>query len=77
MTMNNDLKVTGVRYYDTRRGIGYECTTNVDGVRIWNDGMGGITFIEGTWSLIKSYQHLNDNDLEKLIDAYENSLVTG
>jgi len=77
MTMKNDLKVTGVRYYDTRRGIGYECTTNVDGVRIWNDGMGGITFIEGTWSLIKSYQHLNDNDLEKLIDAYENSLVTG
>jgi hypothetical protein len=75
--MKNDLKVTGVRYYDTRRGIGYECTTNVDGVRIWNDGMGGITFIEGTWSLIKSYQHLNDNDLEKLIDAYENSLVTG
>ena len=77
MTMKNDLKVTGVRYYDTRRGIGYECTTNVDGVRIWNDGMGGITFIEATWSLIKSYQHLNDNDLEKLIDAYENSLVTG
>ena len=75
--MKNDLKVTGVRYYDTRRGIGYECTTNIDGVRIWNDGMGGITFIEGTWSLIKSYQHLNDNDLEKLIDAYENSLVTG
>lgn len=75
--MKNDLKITGVRYYDTRRGIGYECTTNVDGVRIWNDGMGGITFIEGTWSLIKSYQHLNDNDLEKLIDAYENSLVTG
>jgi hypothetical protein len=77
MTMKNDLKVTGVRYYDTRRGIGYECTTNIDGVRIWNDGMGGITFIEGTWSLIKSYQHLNDNDLENLIDAYENSLVTG
>ncbi len=75
--MKNDLKITGVRYYDTRRGIGYECTTNVDGVRIWNDGMGGITFIEGTWSLIKSYQHLNDNDLENLIDAYENSLVTG
>jgi hypothetical protein len=75
--MKNDLKVTGVRYYDTRRGIGYECTTNIDGVRIWNDGMGGITFIEGTWSLIKSYQHLNDNDLENLIDAYENSLVTG
>ena len=77
MTMNNDLKVTGVRYYDTRRGIGYECTTNIDGVRIWNDGMGGITFIEGTWSRIKVYQHLNDNDLENLIDAYENSLVEG
>jgi hypothetical protein len=73
----NDLKVTSVRYYDTRRGIGYECNTNKEGVRIWNDGMGGITFIEGTWSRIKVYQHLNDNDLEKLIDAYENSLVTG
>ena len=75
--MKNDLKVTSVRYYDTRRGIGYECNTNIEGVKIWNDGMGGITFIEGTWSRIKVYQHLNDNDLEKLIDAYENSLVTG
>jgi hypothetical protein len=73
----NDLKVTSVRYYDTRRGIGYECNTNLEGVTIWNDGMGGITFLEGSWPRIKSYQHLNDNDLEKLIDAYEESLVTG
>ena len=75
--MKYDLRVTGVRYYDTRRGIGYECTTNVEDVTIWNDGMGGMTFIGGTWSRIKYYQHLNDNDLEKLIDAYENSLVEG
>lgn len=74
--MKDDLKVTSVRYFETRRGfLGYECNTNHKGIKIWNDGMGGITFIEGTWSLIKHYQHLRDDDLEKLIDNYESGMA--
>lgn len=40
------LKVTGVRYFETRRGIGYQCKTNVPGVHIWNDGDGGGTYVD-------------------------------
>lgn len=50
----NELKVTGVRYFNTRRGLGYECTTNIPGVRIWNDGDGGATYID-TIPLISQY----------------------
>lgn len=69
--MRKGLKVIAVRYFETRRGIGYECQTNEDGVTIWNDGMGGITFIEGTWSKIKKYQHLTESHLEEMIDEFE------
>lgn len=69
--MGHNLKVTSVRYFETRRGLGYECQTNKDGVTIWNDGMGGISFIQGTWSKIKKYQHLRDLHLEEMIDEFE------
>ena len=42
----NELKVTGVRYFNTRRGLGYECTTTIPGVTIWNDGDGGPTYVD-------------------------------
>lgn len=69
--MRNGLKITAIRYFETRRGVGYECQTNEDGVTIWNDGMGGITFIEGTWSKIKHHQHLRDIHLEEMMNEFE------
>ena len=71
----NDLQVTDVEYYPTKRGLAYKCTTNIEGVYIWNTGGGGCTFIEGTWAKIKKYQHLREIDLENLIDDYEVSMV--
>jgi hypothetical protein len=42
--MKANLKVTSVRYFETRRGLGYECKTNIPNVTIWNDGMAGGTY---------------------------------
>ena len=47
--LNCGLTVTKIRYFETRRGVGYECQTNVKGITIWNDGNGGITFLDGAW----------------------------
>tara|TARA_Y100001963_G_scaffold159871_1_gene265881 strand:- start:7294 stop:7533 length:240 start_codon:yes stop_codon:yes gene_type:complete len=66
-----NLEVTGVRYQDTRRGVSYVCTTNVPNVLICNDGQGGATFIEGHIDA-KPYQHLNEFQLEELINKFEN-----
>ena len=71
MTMKYDLEVTGVVYTQTPMGTSYRCTTNVDGVTIHYTSIIGITFIEGTWSKIKHYQHLTEAQLENLIDKYE------
>ena len=69
------LKVTNVRYYNTRRGVGYECKTNIDGVKIWNEGNGGNTFVEGYKIAVRSgikKERLDDEwHLESLIDDYE------
>ena len=74
-TKNTKLKVVGVRYYNTRRGDGYECKTNIDGVKIWNDGHGGGTFVEGYKIAVRSgvkRERLDDEwHLESLIDDYE------
>ena len=69
--MREKLKITEIRYFETRRGVGYECQTNEDGVTIWNDGMGGMTFIQGTWSKIKRHQYLRDIHLEEMIKEFE------
>jgi len=69
----SDLKVTSVRYFETRRGVGYQAKTNVDGVEIWNDGMGGCTFLEGDNA--HKYKHLDwdgEDKMDKLIDEFEN-----
>ena len=69
--MREKLKITEIRYFETRRGVGYECQTNEDGVTIWNDGMGGMTFIQGTWSKIKRHQYLRDIHLEEMMNEFE------
>ena len=75
MEKNTKLKVVDIRYYKTRRGIGYQCKTNIDGVKIWNDGNGGGTFVEGYKIAVRSgikRERLDDEwHLESLIDDYE------
>jgi len=74
---NKELKVTNVRYFKTRRGVGYECKTNIKGLFIWNEGMGGETFLECdfknlTRKDIYGYEKIySEWDLEKMIDKYE------
>ena len=69
--LNCGLKVTDIRYFQTRRGVGYECQTNVKGITIWNDGNGGATFLDGAWADKKQFQVLRDMDLENLINVFE------
>ena len=75
--MNNPqshLEITHVRYFDTRRGIGYECNTNIDGIKVWNDGMGGDTYIEPCKKARDMDLYtISEFDLEKLIDKYESA----
>ena len=68
----NGLKVTKVRYFETRRGIGYECRTNVPGVTIWNDGDGGGTYVERCMEAKRlGLYDLTEGQLEDLICKYE------
>ena len=70
--MTQNLKVKSVRYFETRRGLGYECVTNIKSLVIWNDGNGGGTYLVGyvdTKLLPKPY---TEQQLESLIDEYEN-----
>ena len=69
--LNCGLTVTKIRYFETRRGVGYECQTNVKGITIWNDGNGGGTFLDGAWADKKQFQALRDMDLENLINVFE------
>ena len=65
------MKVISVRYFETNRGLGYQCKTNIQGVEIWNDGNGGATYLDGSYKHKKNFNHLSESDLEKLIDKYE------
>ena len=69
--MEQNLKVTDVRYFKTNRGVGYQCKTNYDGVQILNDGMGSTTYLSGKYNIIKHLQHIHETELERLIDIYE------
>ena len=75
--INEKLKVLGVRYFNTRRGLGYECKTNKLNVVIWNDGQGGGTFIAPYYPYTKDYQDImeNESDLEDLINEFEGVTV--
>ena len=72
-----ELKVISVRYFETRRGVGYECKTNVRGISIWNDGNGGATFIDGNehteyYNKVREYNDkYNEDQLETLINEFE------
>ena len=70
--MENNLKITEIRYFETRRGIGYECKTNKLNVFIWNDGNGGGTYIDPYYPYTKAYAEITEEDMEILIDKYEN-----
>ena len=69
--MENNLKVLGVRYFETRRGTGYQCKTNKKNVEIWNDGNGGGTYIVPWYPDTKDYDEMTEEEMEKLIDKYE------
>jgi hypothetical protein len=75
MTMQKNLelamKVIKVRYFQTNKGVGYQCKTDVDGVEICNDGMGGATYLDGAFKYTKNFEHLSEWQLEDLIDEYE------
>ncbi len=64
------LKVTSIRYFETRRGLGYECRTNTKGISIWNDGQGGGTYLDNN-NMNDDYHHLTEFQLEEVIDEYE------
>lgn len=63
-----ELRVTNVRYFRTHRGLGYECKTNIEGVSIWNDGLGGGTYLH---TYKDSFIKFTEDQLEQLIDKYE------
>ena len=65
------MKVISVRYFETNRGLGYQCKTNIKGIEICNDGNSGATYLDGAYKHIKNFNHLLESDLEKLIDKYE------
>ena len=68
--MNKKIIVQNIRYFRTRRGLGYEAKTNLGS--IWNDGNGSPTYFEAdSLSISKDYSHLSEWDLESLIDKYE------
>jgi hypothetical protein len=66
-----ELQVISVKYNKTRRGISYIAKTNIKGVVICNDGMGGETFLDGEWVKIKPYYNIDECELESLIDDFE------
>ena len=75
MTMQKNLglimKVIKVRYFQTNKGVGYQCKTNIDGIEICNDGMGGATYLDGAFKYTKNFEHLSEWQLEELINEYE------
>jgi hypothetical protein len=69
------MKVIRVRYFETRRGLGYEAKTN-NGGTIWNDGSGGETYFEDNKGRyvdeIDGQKDIHrEIHLESLIDKYE------
>lgn len=66
-----NINIKNIRYFKTRRGLGYEVKT--DKGTIWNDGNGGSTYFEADYPKYhsKDFSHLSEWDLESLIDKYE------
>ena len=68
-----NLEVSSIRYFETNRGIGYQAKTNLEGVKILNDGNGGETYIETETPKRenKELYELSEWDLEALLDTFE------
>ena len=66
-----NLNIKNIRYFETRRGLGYEVKT--DKGTIWNDGDGGDTYFQADYPKYhnKYFSHLTEWDLESIIDKYE------
>ena len=62
----DNVIVKKIRYFETRRGFGYEVSTNQG--TIWNDGRGGGTYTD-VWDW--TGRNYNEWDLEKIIDKHE------
>ena len=58
------MKIVSIRYWETRRGIGYEAVTDFGGT-IWNDGDGGGTYLMPTWK--KDGSNLTNAQLHDLL----------
>ena len=70
--MNKKIIVKGIRYFETRRGLGYEAKTNLGS--IWNDGQGGCTYFERDYNMgLKNsdFNHLTEDYLENLLNVFE------
>lgn len=59
------IKINKIKYFETRRGVGYIVNTNVG--NIYNDGNGGETYVDGNWK----GENLTEWELENLINEYE------
>ena len=70
--MKNKIIVQNIRYFRTRRGLGYEAKTNLG--TIWNDGNGGCTYFEPYYDKgLKNsdFDHLTEDYLENLLNIFE------
>ena len=70
--MNKKIIVQNIRYFRTRRGLGYEAKTNLG--TIWNDGNGGCTYFEPDYDKgLKNsdFNHLTEDYLENLLNVFE------
>jgi len=67
--MKNQIKIKSIRYYETNRGVGYECKTNCGS--IWNDGKGGATYFDPKSNEFNHLLRIDEFELESLIDEFE------
>jgi hypothetical protein len=64
------MKVKSIRYFETRRGLGYEAKTQFG--TIWNDGNGGCTYFEHDGSEEgKALRNTPEDELEQAINIFE------
>ena len=63
------LKVNKIRYWETRRGIGFQAGTKYGD--ICNDGMGGATFFLPTQEEGRKFQRYSEWRLNKAVEEYE------
>ena len=70
-----ELKVKGITYFETRRGVGYNAHTNIKHIHILNDGLGGETYLYNYGIMSEIYKKLDKDldecELESLIDDFE------